>query len=91
LILVFLGVLVGAYQPLVGSASSGILGRFKAAARWALMVFGVSLVSVILDTAWLAASGGHRLYIAALVVFFMQLAALALIACYSTIGVLLRG
>jgi O-antigen ligase len=92
LILVFLGVLIAAYQPLVGAQTPDkILRRFKSATVWALVVFGLSLVSVVLDATWLITRGGHCFYVATVVLFFVQLAALAATACYSTIGVLLKG
>jgi hypothetical protein len=91
LILVFLGVLIAAYQPLVGGTTERVLRRFRGASLWTLVVFGLSLVSVVLDVAWLMAQGGHCFYVAAVVMFFVQLAALAAIACYATIGVLLKG
>jgi hypothetical protein len=90
-VLVFLGVLVAAYQPLVGIASDKVLGKFRWAAIWSLAVFGISLVSVVIDTGWLIASGGHRFYVASVVVFFVQLVALAAIASYASIAVLLKG
>jgi hypothetical protein len=91
LILVFLGVLVGAYQPLVGKAADKTLRRFKFAACSALGVFGISLVSVVLDACWLAVGGGHCFYNVLLAMFFVQLGALAAIAWYSTVHVLLKG
>jgi hypothetical protein len=92
LVLVFLGILVAAYQPLVGADTPDrILGRFKRATRWSLYVFGFSLASVVLDAAWLIRGGGHHLYVAVLVLFFAQLGALAVVAVYSTFWVLLKG
>lgn len=91
LVLVFLGVLIAAYQPLVGNTSQRALSRFRTASVWTLAVFGVSLVSVVFDAGWLIGSGGDRLYVSCIVLFFIQLAALAGIAAYATLGVLLRG
>ena len=87
----FLGVLVAAYQPLVGNVSDKVLKRFKTATVWTLAVFAVSLVSVVIDACWLIVAGGHCFYVALLVMFFVQLAALAGIALYATLGVLLKG
>ena len=92
LVLVFLGMLVAAYQPLVGADTPDrILDRFKRAARWTLYVFGISLASVVVDAAWLVRGEGRHLYVVALVLFFAQLGALAVIATYSTFWVLLKG
>jgi O-antigen ligase len=91
LVLVFLGVVVAAYQPLIGVASDTTLGKFKNAGLAALAVFLVSLASLILDVAWLVATGGHRLYVAAVVLFFVQIATLVALAWFSTIHVLLKG
>jgi hypothetical protein len=91
LVLVFLGVLVAAYQPLVGTAANATLRRFRDAALAALVVFGASLVSLALDVAWLMAGGGHSFYLVAAVVFFVQLALLAGLAWFSTVSVLLKG
>lgn len=91
LVLVFLGVLIAAYQPLVGNTSQRVLSRFRMASIWTLAVFGVSLVSVVLDAIWLIGSGGDRFYVSCVVLFFIQLVALGGIAAYATLGVLLRG
>ena len=92
LVLVFLGVLVSAYQPLVGPQTPDrILRRFKTAAVAALGVFGLCLAGVVLASTWLVAGAGGCLFAAVVGVFLAQLVALAAIACYSTFGVLLRG
>jgi hypothetical protein len=92
LVLVFLGVLVTTYQQLLGpDQPDAALRKFKTAAFGALALFGLSLVNVVVDLSWLIAGGGHCFYIAALVLFFGQLAALAAVAGYATIGVLLKG
>jgi O-antigen ligase len=91
LILVFLGVLIAAYQPLIGRSSESTLRRFKTASVWALVVFGISLASVVIDVSWLMTKGGDCFYVSAAVLFFVQLAALAGIAVYATFGVLLKG
>lgn len=91
LVLVFVGVLIAAYQPLVGKVSDPILQSFRRAALWALAVFGLSLASVTLDASWLIAAGGGGFYRVVLVAFFVLLAALAAIACYASLAVLLRG
>jgi hypothetical protein len=92
LVLVFLGVLVTTYQELLGRDNiERTLTRLRNAARGILGVFGVSLVSVVIDVAWLTAAGGDCFYRAAVVVFFVQLAVVAVGAAWTTLGVLLRG
>jgi hypothetical protein len=91
LVLVFLGVLIAAFQPLVGVASSKTLLRFKVAAVGALAVFGLSLASLATDVVWLVAHAGHCFYVSALVLFFVQLVGLAALAYGSTVHVLLKG
>jgi hypothetical protein len=91
LVLVFLGVLVTSYQGLLGRVGEQTLHRFKNATWIALAVFLAGVVSVALGIAWLAAGGGHALYVFILVSFFMELGALAFVAWYSTARVLLRG
>jgi hypothetical protein len=51
----------------------------------------MSLLSVVTGTAWLVAGSGASFFVAVVVLFFVQLAALAAVACYTTVGVLLRG
>jgi hypothetical protein len=84
LVLVFLGVLVTSYQQLLGTASQKSLDRFKRASWLTLGVFIISLIALTLSTSWLVADGGKSFYVAALVFFFLQLGALAVVAAYST-------
>ena len=91
-VLVFLGILITTYQELLGREGiDDTLERLKLAACGMLGVFVISLSSVALDIAWLAATGGSCFYDVTLVVFFVQLGALALGAGWTTLGVLLRG
>jgi hypothetical protein len=92
LVLVFLGVLVTTYQQLLGpDQSDAALKKFKNAAFGSLALFGISLISVVVDVTWLTVGGGRWFYISALVVFFTQLVTLAAVAGYATVGVLLKG
>jgi hypothetical protein len=91
LVLVFLGGLVTTYQSLVGTGVRvTTLHRFKQAGVIALGVFLVALATLALSVAWLAASAGATLYGFALGLFFVELAALAALAVYATVRVLLR-
>jgi hypothetical protein len=92
LVLVFLGVLVTTYQQLLGRENiDATLKRLKKAATGTLAVFGISLASLVLDVSWLVASGGDCFYRASVVLFFVQLGAVAVAATWTTLGVLLRG
>jgi hypothetical protein len=91
LVLVFLGVLVTAYQTLLGSSvRTATLERFRRAAFVALVVFLTGLASVTVSTSWLVLGAGRSFYGAVLVLFFLELAALAVVAVYATVWVLLR-
>jgi hypothetical protein len=90
LVLVFLGVLVSGYQTLLGRVSENVLDRFRTAAWLSLGVFALALASVALGIAWLDLDGGHRLYVAVVGLFFVELAALLVVAVYATWRVLLR-
>jgi hypothetical protein len=91
LVLVFLGFLIASYQPLIGRVGEQTLARFRAASKGALAVFFVSLLSLLVDTTWLVAEGDHAFYVGAVVLFFVLLAALAALALFSTVRVLLQG
>jgi hypothetical protein len=90
LVLVFLGVLVSAYQTLLGRVREDILGRFRNAAWLSLGVFTLALASLALAVSWLDVDGGHRLYVVIVGGFFLELAALFAVAVYATWRVLLR-
>lgn len=91
LVLVFLGALVTSYQGLLGNTSDRILNRFKTAAKLALGVFVLALGALTLGVVWLDGGGGHTFYVVVLTAFFIELAALLVVAVYSTWRVLLRG
>jgi hypothetical protein len=90
-VLVFLGVLITTYQQLIGATDDETLSEFKRAAAVTLAVFAVSLVSVALDVGWLATDGGKDFYRLTVVVFFVQLAAIAGVGGWTTLRVLLKG
>jgi len=89
LVLVFLGALVTTYQQLLGNVDDDALREIKTAGLATLGVFLFSLVCVVVDIAWLASGGGSGLYRAIVVLFFAQLATLALLASWTTVRVLL--
>jgi hypothetical protein len=88
--LVFLGILITTYQSLLGRIAAEKLARFKTAGWISLLVTLLGLASVVTSTAWLIAGGGKAFYVATLVVFFAELAAVVEVAVYSTWRVLLR-
>ena len=90
LVLVFLGVLVTAYQTGLGETSVTVLARFKRAAWLALAVFLLALAGVAVNAVWLAVDGGAALYGVTLGLFFAELAGLVAVAVYVTARVLLR-
>lgn len=90
LTLVFLGIVVTAYQGAAAGVSRRVLKRYKNPAGWLFATFLLSLADVGLGLTWLAQGGGHDLYRAALALFAAQLVAIAGTAGYATFYVLLR-
>jgi hypothetical protein len=88
--LVFLGVVVTAYQTGLGQTSVTVLARFKRAAWLALGVFLLGLAAVAVSAVWLVVDGGGGLYNVTLGLFFAELAGLVSVAVYVTARVLLR-
>lgn len=90
LVLVFLGILVSTYQTLLGQTTQTTLDRFRRASRLSLGVFVVALVGVAASSCWLIVGGGDTFYGITLGLFFLELVALAAVAVYATVRVLLR-
>jgi hypothetical protein len=88
--LVFLGILITTYQSLLGRIATEKLAQFKTAGWISLFVTLLGLASVVLSTTWLIAGGGKAFYVATLVLFFAELAAVVDVAVYTTWRVLLR-
>ncbi|TML89253.1 MAG: hypothetical protein E6G08_05815 [Actinobacteria bacterium] len=88
--LVFLGILITTYQSLLGRIATGTLAQVRTAGWISLVVTLLGLASVVLSTTWLVAGGGKTFYVATLVLFFAELAAVVAVAVYSTSQVLLR-
>jgi hypothetical protein len=89
-VLVFLGTVITTYRTLLGRTAVENVERIRTAGRIAVTVFLLGLASVVVSTSWLIAGGGKAFYVATLVVFFSELAALVAVAVYSTWRVLLR-
>jgi uncharacterized membrane protein len=85
LVLVFLGVVIAAYQAFPGDSASKIPGRYRVAATWTLSVFTFSLITVALALAWLLTGGSNAtLYSIVAIVFIVQLASTTLVAARIT-------
>jgi hypothetical protein len=85
LVLVFLGVVIAAYQAFPGDSSSKVPGRYRVAGTWTLSIFAFSLVTVALALVWLLTEGENdALYSAVAVTFMVQLLATAVIAAAIT-------
>ena len=81
LVLVFLGVVIAAYQAFPSNTTSQIPARYRTAATWTLAVFAFSLVTVALALAWLLAGGKNTaLYVVVASTFTVQLIAITTLA-----------
>ena len=90
LTLVFLGIVVSAYQSAAAGTSKRVLKRYTNPIALLFATFVLSLTSVGLSLAWLALDGGHAFYVLVVVLFIVELAAVAAAAGYAIFGVLLR-
>jgi hypothetical protein len=83
-VLVFLGTVIAAYQSLPPGASKAVRDR-NTQAKWPIVIaFSLSLASVALGLIWLAAPGGTDLYRATVTLFAVELAAILLLAVWTT-------
>jgi uncharacterized membrane protein len=77
LTLVFLGLVVTAYQAASGSGSESVRDRYRGFAALILIAFVASIACVALATAWLVDLHDNQvLYVAVVVTFFASLAIL---------------
>ncbi len=77
-VLVFLGVVVTAYQGYAADTSPKVLRRYQRSALIALVAFGVGLLCVAIAAAWLIdRHDNQRLYLLTMWTFAGQLALLA--------------
>jgi hypothetical protein len=77
LTLVFLGLVVTAYQAASGSGSESVRDRYRGFAALILTAFVASIACVAIATAWLVVRHGDEvLYIAVVGTFFLSLAML---------------
>jgi hypothetical protein len=91
LILVFLGVILAAYQGYPAETPDRVLERHRRAVAAVLVVFFLSLLNAALSLIWLATESGEgTLYAAIVSLFFAQLLAVFGVALYATYRVVLR-
>jgi uncharacterized membrane protein len=88
-VLVFLGIIIAAYQSYAGNAPSSVVTPYRTAGIALFGAFGLSLVTVALCLLWLVLGGPMWLYGFTLTVFVIQLVAVFLAAGWTTRMVLL--
>jgi hypothetical protein len=75
IVLVFLGLILAAYQSFAADTPPAVLDRFRRSTILTFGAFVVGIVSVVLATAWLIELQDHQaLYVATLCVFMAQIA-----------------
>jgi len=75
LVLVFLGIVIAAYQSYAGNAPAAVVRPFRIAGIALFGTFGLSLLTVALCMVWLALGGPHWLYGWTVGFFVLQLVA----------------
>jgi hypothetical protein len=82
--LVFVAVLAGSYQTLLGQLSTERLRPFRIAAKAGLGVFLIGVMTIYVGALWLIEGGdrggGHGLYVATMVLFLAEFAGLLFVA-----------
>jgi uncharacterized membrane protein len=84
LVLVFLGIIIAAYQSYAGNAPASVVRPYRIAGVALFGTFSLSLVTVALCMAWLALGGPHWLYGWTVGFFVMQLVAAFVAAGWTT-------
>lgn len=82
-VLVFVGILAGSYQSLLGHIPKDNLAPFRRAALTGLGVFVIGLAGVASGAAWLLVGGQQWLYVLTAVLFFLELSGLVVTAVVS--------
>jgi hypothetical protein len=90
LVLVFLGIIIAAYQSYAGNAPASVVRPYRIAGIALFGAFALSLVTVTLCTAWLALGGPEWLYGWTIGFFVLQLIAVFGAAGWTTRMVLWR-
>jgi hypothetical protein len=88
--LVFLGIVIAAYQSYAGTAPPAVVRPFRIAGIGLFGTFGISLVTVALSLTWLVLGGPGWLYGFTEGFFALQLVAVFLAAGWTTRMVLWR-
>jgi hypothetical protein len=80
LVLVFLGVVLAAYQGFPGDTPDQVKAKYRISGSWTVIVFALSLVTVAFSFLWLIAGGGTVLFLFVTASFVIQLVALMAVA-----------
>ncbi len=83
-VLVFLGVIIAAYQSYAGNAPAAVVSPFRTAGMALFGTFAFSLVTVLLCLLWLVLGGPMWLYGFTLALFVIQLVVVFLAAGWTT-------
>jgi uncharacterized membrane protein len=84
LVLVFLGIVIAAYQSYAGNAPTSVVRPYRVAGIALFGTFSLSLLTVALCMAWLALGGPHWLYGWTVGFFVLQLVAAFVAAGWTT-------
>ena len=88
--LVFLGIVIAAYQSYAGNAPRSVVRPYKIAGIALFATFTISLVTVVLSLTWLVLGGPAWLYGFVITFFALQLVSVFLAAGWTTRMVLWR-
>lgn len=83
-VLVFLGIIIAAYQSYAGNAPGAVVRPYRTAGVTLFATFGLGLVTVTLCLVWLALGGPAWLYGWTIALFIAQLVAAFLGAGWAT-------
>jgi hypothetical protein len=83
-VLVFLGIVIAAYQSYAGNAPASVVRPYRTAGITLFATFGLSLVTVTLCLLWLVSVGPPWLYGLTLAAFVVQMIAVFLAAGWTT-------
>ncbi len=82
--LVFLGIVIAAYQSYAGNAPASVVRPYRIAGIGLFGTFGISLVTVALSLIWLVFGGPSWLYAFTVGLFVLQLVAVFAAAGWTT-------
>ncbi len=83
-VLVFLGIVIAAYQSYAGNAPAPVVRPYRTAGITLFGTFGLSLVTVTLCLLWLVSVGPSWMYGLTLALFIAQMAAVLIAAGWTT-------